>query len=384
MQRRPYGKTGYDVSLMGMGCMRLPRTFNGGRAEVDLEKAFEMIRYAAEHGVDYFDTAFGYHNQTSEAVLGEALAGGLREKVKIVTKLPPRESKTAGDMRNHLENTLKKLRTDYLDVYLVHGIGASSWEDVKRREIFKEYEKFKAEGLIKAIGFSYHGGPAIFKEMLAEYPWEMCMVQQNLLDVDKEVTAAAIAAAGEKGCALAVMEPLRGGGLATAPKSVQALYESHPVKRTPVEWAFYHLINYPQISVIISGMSSLEQIKENIEIFSGQGAKPNCLSDQDKELLAKVRAAYDSMQAIPCTACEYCMPCKQNVAIAAAFTQYNDGVKFENFDQPRRSYWFGKTALGIDAGRCTECGECSPKCPQGLDIPSQLKVARKALDGWVE
>jgi predicted aldo/keto reductase-like oxidoreductase len=364
--------------------MRLPRVFKDGKAEVDLEKAFEMIRYAAEHGVDYFDTAFGYHNQTSESVLGEALAGGLREKVKIVTKLPPRESKTAGDIRKHLENTLKKLRTDYMDVYLIHGIGAGSWEEVKRREIFKEYEKFKAEGLIKAIGFSYHGGPAAFKEMLAEYPWEMCMVQQNLLDVDKEVTAEAITLAGEKGCALAVMEPLRGGGLATAPKSVQALFESHPIKRTPVEWAFYHLINYPQISVIISGMSSLEQIKENIEIFSRPDAKPGCLSDKDKELLAKVRAAYDSMQAIPCTACEYCMPCAQNVGIAAAFTQYNDGVKFENFDQPRRSYWFGKIALGIDAGRCTECGDCSPKCPQGIDIPAQLKVARKALDGWVE
>jgi NAD-dependent dihydropyrimidine dehydrogenase PreA subunit len=172
--------------------------------------------------------------------------------------------------------------------------------------------------------------------------------------------------------------------LATAPKSVQAMYESFSVKRSPVEWAFYHLLDYPQISVIISGMTTLEQLKDNIEIFSRPDAVPNCLSQEEKELLTKVRVAYDSMQAIPCTACEYCMPCKQNVPIAAALTQYNDGIKFENFDQPRRSYWFSKNFLGMDAGRCTACGECEPKCPQGIDIIKKLKVAHEALDGWVE
>ena len=382
MNTRLYGKTGYKVSALGMGCMRLPRIYKDGKATVDLEKAFEMIRYSVEHGINYFDTAYSYHNQTSESVLGEALDGGLREKVKIVTKQPVFAMKTQADIRRNLENTLKKLRTDYIDVYLIHNIHAACWDEIQRRKIYEEYEKFREEGMIKAIGFSYHGGFPLFREVLNAYPWDMCQVLQNLLDVDREATAESIKLAGEKGCALAIMEPLRGGNLAKTPKAVKELYDAFPIKRTPVEWAFRHLINYPQVSVILSGMSTLEQIKENIELFSRPDSVPGCMSKEEKDLLAKVKAAYDSIVTIPCTGCEYCMPCPNGVNIPQAFALYNDAIRFASYDQSKRKYWFSSKVEGADL--CKECGECEPKCPQGIEIIDQLKVAHEALAGWIE
>ena len=383
MNYRQYGKLGYEVSALGMGCMRLPRLYKDGKAVVDTEKAFEIIRYAAAHGVNYFDTAFGYHNQTSESVLGEALDGGLREKVHIATKQPVGVMTTQGAIRQNLENTLKKLRTDYIDVYLIHNINASCWDEVQRRNIFKEYEKFRDEGLIHAIAFSYHGEAELFPEILAAYPWDMCQVQQNLLDTDHEATENAITLAGQKGCALVIMEPLRGGGLASAPAAVRAVYDTYPVKRSPAEWAFRHVLNYPQVSTILSGMTTLEQLKENLEIFSKPDAVPGCLSVEEKALLVKVKAAYESIATIPCTGCEYCMPCPNGVNIPRVFALYNDAVRFENLEPSKRAYWFN-TQARCDASRCVACGACEPKCPQGIDIIHQLQVAHEALKGWIE
>ncbi|MCL2352101.1 MAG: aldo/keto reductase [Firmicutes bacterium] len=385
MNRRPFGKTGYSVSALGMGCMRLPRLYgeNQSRAAVDLEKAFGMIRYAVEHGVDYFDTALTYHNRQSEAALGEALDGGLREKVRIATKQPTHVMKTKADIRRNLESTLIKLRTDYLDVYLIHNVNPSNWDEIKRRGIYAEYEKFRDEGMIRAVGFSFHGGPELFGEVLAEYPWDMCQVQMNLIDCDRETTAEAVTLAGQKGCALAVMEPLKGGGLANAPGPVESLYDAFPVRRAPVEWAFRYLLDYPQISTVLSGMTTLDQLKENIEIFSKPDAVPGCLSGGERELLGKVKAAYDSIGTVPCTGCGYCMPCPQGVDIPGAFTLYNDGMRFGDFGQPRRRYWFAAGAAA-DAGRCVACGECEKKCPQGIEVTERLKTAHKALEGWIE
>ena len=384
MNYRPYGKLGYEVSSLGLGCMRLPRVPDGnGGMKVDLEKAFELIRYAAEHGITYFDTAFGYHNQTSEAVLGEALEGKYRSKVKIATKQPFNVMKTQGDIRRNLENTLKKLRTDYIDVYLIHNIQAGVWDEIKRRKVYEEYEKFREEGMIKAIGFSYHGGYDTFSDIMNTYDWDMCQVQQNLLDVDQEVPEKAIKLAGEKETALVIMEPLRGGGLVNAPAPVKEVYGSAPVQRPAVEWAFRHLINYPQISTILSGMSTLEQLKDNIEIFSKPDAVPGCLSPEEKDVIARAKKAYESIVTIPCTGCEYCLPCPKGVNIPGVFSRYNDGHMFGAFDQPRRSYMFlGRS--GGDATNCVACGACETKCPQHIDIINQLKIAHKALEGWVE
>ena len=384
MLYRTFGKLGYDVSQLGMGCMRLPRIYSeDGRATVDREKAYELIRYAADHDVNYFDTAFGYHNQTSEEVLGEALEGERRSRVKIATKQPFFVMKTVADIRRNLENTLKKLRTDYIDVYLIHNIQQGSWPKIREREVIREYEKFRDEGLIRAIGFSYHGNFHAFKEILEFYPWDMCQVQQNIIDVDKEVTEQAIRIAGKRGTGLVIMEPLRGGGLACASDSVRNCYDAYPEPRTPAQWAFLHLIDYPQISTILSGMTTMEQLKENIGIFSNPKAHSGCLTLEEKVIIARAKEAYESRATIPCTACEYCLPCPNGVNIPGVFERYNAGSMTDDFANPKRAYMFLERA-GQGASNCVECGVCEQKCPQHIKIIQSLKASHNTLSGWVE
>ncbi|MDR1205509.1 MAG: aldo/keto reductase [Peptococcaceae bacterium] len=380
MQKRHYGKTGYDVSLLGMGCMRLPRLADG---TVHREKAYELIRYAVDHGVSYFDSAYGYHNRASEEILGEAVEGERRKKIKIATKQPLGVMTDQAAIRKNLENTLKKLRTDYLDVYLIHGIGAGIWPEIKERAILKEYEKFREEGLIKAIGFSYHGNYDSFHEILTSYNWDMCQVQHNFLDTDREVTAKGLELAGERGVALVIMEPLRGGNLAAGSKAVNQIYADAPVKRPPVEWAFRYVAGFPQVSTVLSGMTTLEQLKENIEIFSKPDMLPGNLSNADLAMLAQIKQAYESVVTIPCTSCEYCLPCPQNVQIPAVFQRYNTAMMFENFEPSKRTYMF-LTRGGTDASNCAECGTCETKCPQNIPIIKHLKTVHEALSGWVE
>ena len=385
MQYRKYGKTGFESSLLGLGCMRLPRVVGQSpdSAPVDREKAYELIRYAAEHGINYFDTAYGYHRETSEEILGEALEGGLRKNVKIVTKQPINVMKTQADIRTNLENTMKKLRTDFIDVYLIHNIGDGSWDEIRERKIYGEYVKFKEEGLIGSIGFSFHGTHKVFKDILGTYDWDMCQIQQNMLDVNFEATEQAIFDAGEKGCALVIMEPLKGGGLAGGPKSVMDIYESSGIERKAVEWAFRHLVDYPQVSSILSGMTTMEQLKENIAMFSQPDMVAGCLSAEEKDIIAKATAAYKAIVTIPCTTCEYCLPCPNGVNIPGIFSRYNDGMMFENFAQPQRSYML-LNRLGKGFEKCVECGICESKCPQHIEIIEQLKLAHESLKGWIE
>ena len=384
MQYRKYGKTGFDVSALGMGCMRFPRiTDENGNVSVDREKAIELIQYAADHGVNYFDSALTYHNRESETLLGEALDGERRKKIRIATKQPVRAVKETGDIRRNLEATLKKLRSDYIDVYLLHNIQSGTWNEFKQLEFLEEYEKFRQEGLIKNIGFSYHGNFESFNEIVHAYPWSMCQVQQNLLDCDREVTSEVFRVAGKSGIALVIMEPLRGGGLANTPPPVRELYDNHPVSRPAHEWAFRYLLDKPEVSCILSGMTTLDQLKENIAIFSQSDIMPGHLSSGDHLLLSNVKNAYESIVTIPCTTCEYCVPCPQNVNIPRIFSLYNQGMMFGNFDQPQRSYMFARNA-GEDAGKCIKCGACETKCPQQISIMEKLTESHAALDGWYE
>jgi len=258
-----------------------------------------------------------------------------------------------------------------------------SWDAIQQREIFKELDKFKQEGLVRNVGFSYHGDANTFKDVAAKYPWDMCKVQHNMLDIAREVTAEGIELAGKLGLGVAIMEPLRGGGLAHAPAVVQEVYDKAGIKRSPAEWAFRHLVNMPDISVIVSGMTTLEQLKENIAMFSQNDMVPNCLTDAEAQTIADARSAYESIITIPCTTCNYCVPCPAGVQIPGVFSAFNDAHRFEVFNQPRRAYMFMRNAGG-DATKCTNCGICLEKCPQEIDIPKELQTAHNALEGWHE
>ena len=382
MQYRTLGKTGLKVSLLGMGCMRLPFIDSDGKNGVDLPAAIELIQYAANNGINYFDTAFGYHGGQSEAILGEALEHK-RKDVVYVTKQPFWEMHDDATIRRNLENTLKKLRTDYIDMYLLHRIMPPSWDAIQQREIFRQLDDFKREGLIKHVGFSYHGDYETFTDVVAKYPWEMAKVQHNMLDMTREVTPAGVELAGKLGLGVAIMEPLRGGGLAHAPRSVQEVYDHAAIRRSPAEWAFRYLVNMPEISVITSGMSNMQQLKENIAMFSQPDMVAGCLTPAEAQVIADARVTYNSIVTIPCTACNYCIPCPFGVQIPNIFGLYNDAHRFEHFDQPRRAYMFMKNAGG-DASKCVGCGVCLEKCPQEIDIIEDLKVANAALDGWKE
>jgi len=385
MLYRELGKTGYKASLLGMGCMRLPYIDSSDMTKgVDREKAYEMIQYAVDHGINYFDSAQGYHNGDSEAVLGEALDNAkIRDKVWITTKHPFWAKSEPDQIRKNLESTLKKLRTDHLDTLLMHGIGPGNWNDILEWDIWSIFEKFKSEGLINHIGFSYHGNYDHFKEVVNHYPWELCLVMHNLLDVDREVTAKGIQLASDLGVAVTIMEPLRGGGLSNAPKVVAEVYDGYSVKRCPSEWAFRYLANMQGVNSIVSGMSNIDQLKENLAIFSGDDLIPGCVSQAEHDIINAARKAYQSIVTIPCTTCNYCLPCPQGVAIPTAFSLYNDGNRFEFYDQVRRSYMFNRRG-GRGAEKCNECGECIKKCPQNINIPEQLKVAHEMLKNWEE
>jgi hypothetical protein len=385
MLYRKLGNTGFDVSLLGMGCMRLPYIDNNDLTKgVQLEQAFELIRAAVDGGINYFDTAQGYHAGNSEAILGEALdLPGLREKVWITTKHPFWQPCPPDRVRQNLENTLKKLRTDYLDTLLIHGIGPGIWQRLQDDGVFNLYEKLREEGLIRRVGFSYHGNFTHFKEVVDRYPWEVCLVMHNMLDIDREVTAEGIPYAASKGIAVTVMEPLRGGGLCYAPRPVAAVYDAAPQKRTPTEWAFRYLADFPGAASIVSGISNMEQLKANLAIFSQQDMLPGHLAPDEKETITKARQAYESIVTIPCTGCNYCLPCPQRVGIPNTFKLYNDGHRFEFFDQVRRSYMFARRG-GSGAEKCNECGVCVDKCPININIPAELKTAHAKLGGWDE
>ncbi len=377
MLYRPYGKQGFDVSTFGMGCMRLPQiTKEDGTTHINHEESIKMIRYAIDNGVNYLDSSYVYNAGESELVIGEALQDGYRKKVHIGTKVPPRILKSKDEMRPILETQLKRLGTDYIDAYLVHHLDVEHWEQAKLLRMLEEMEKFKAEGLIGAICFSYHGQYDCFREIVNAYDWAMCQVQHNFLDGDKEVTDEGLSLAHDKGMAVVVMEPLRGGRLANATPEVKALYETYPDKRSAAEWAFRYVYNYPQVSCVLSGVTTMEQLVEDIAIF--QNAYPNVMTPPEKKLIRDVKASYQSRIRVGCTGCDYCMPCPNNVPIPSIFAAYNKASMFDDLAAGKRDYARASARFG-GAELCIECGLCESQCPQQLHIMDELKNAQKAL-----
>ncbi len=317
MLYRPFGQTGEEVSILGFGCMRLP-VIDGRRDHIDTRVATEMLRYAIDNGVNYLDTAYPYHGASfdapgaSEGFVGQVLQDGYREKVLVATKLPPWLVGTRRDMDELLAGQLERLRTQFVDCYLLHGLKEEVWHDLARLGVRGFLDAAKADGRIRYAGFSYHDEPQCFAPIVDGYDWDFCQIQYNYMDIEYQAGAAGLAYASEKGLGVIVMEPLKGGRLAgSPPESVRAVWDSAPVTRTPVEWALRFVWDDVRVSTLLSGMSTMEQVVENVRLASS--GKASSLLPEELELFAKVRAAYRARTVVDCTACGYCLPVRREL-----------------------------------------------------------------------
>lgn len=369
MEKRSIGKTGVEASVLGLGCMRFP-VVNGDNNVIDEEKAIEMIRYAVDHGINYVDTAFPYHGGNSEALVGKALKDGYRERIHLVTKSPSWLHETEADLDKYLDMQLERLGVECIDIYLLHTLNQKYWDNYLKLNVFDFINRAKASGKIKHIGFSFHDDYPVFEKIIEAYPWDLCMLQLNYMDMAEQAGLKGLKHAESLGIPVIVMEPLKGGMLATPSEEIAAIWNKSTLKMSPVEWALSYVANFENVKVILSGMSTLEQLKENIEM--GSRLKINRLDEEALAIVKEVENTYKSRVKVPCTQCEYCMPCPQGVQIPRVFTLYNKAHIFSAMDAVKAQYHqFLKPEM--QASNCIACGACEPKCPQKIQIIDALK-----------
>ncbi len=378
MQYRRFGKLDWEGSALGFGAMRLPSA-KGDPANVDDPESIRMIRYAIDHGVNYVDTAYGYHSGQSERIVGRALLDGYRDKVKVATKLPVGLVESASDFDRLLNEQLERLQTK-IDFYLLHGLRGKNWPKVRDLGVLSWAEGAMADGRIGYLGFSFHDDFEAFKEIVNGYDnWILAQIQYNYMDVEFQAGRHGLEYAANKGLAVVVMEPLRGGRLAKEPpEQVAKVWASAAQKRTLAEWGLLWVWNQPEVSVVLSGMSTMEQVVENVVVAERSG--PGKLTADELTLFDSVNEAYHGLIPIPCTGCRYCMPCPNGVGISTILQIYNEAMMY---DDPRsgRFRYRGPDGLKEEqhADQCTECGECLVACPQGIDIPEWLKKVHELL-----
>jgi len=381
VKQRILGKTGESMSILGFGCMRLP-VAGPDPSYIDEDLALAMIRKAIDRGVNYVDTAWPYHGAkgfanpgASEPLVAKALAGGYREKVKVATKLPTWLVNTRADMNRFLDLQLKRLQTSCIDFYLAHTLNARFWETMKLADLGGFFEEARKDGRIKHVGFSFHDRFSVFQEIVEGYDWDFVQIQYNYLDQAYQAGAEGVKLAARKGLGLVIMEPLRGGFLTNhVPDALRAHLAGVRPAWSLADWALRWLWNRPEISVVLSGMSTMEQVEENLNIACGAEA----FTDADEAAVAFVRDVFLGRIKVGCTGCGYCLPCPEGVNIPRNFTLYND--YFLSDDEKARGvikYVYGNLALAPDemADRCRRCGQCEEKCPQQLPVGEAMRQA---------
>ena len=368
-------KYGNKVSILGYGCMR----FTSKGMKLNFEKAEKEIMEAYKAGVNYYDTAYVYNG--SEELLGKVLEKNkIRDKVFIATKLPHYLIKTKKDIEEKFNEELKRLRTDHIDYYLMHMLtDVKTWERLKDLGVEDWIKEKKKSGQIKQIGFSYHGNSDMFCKLIDSYDWDFCMIQYNYLDENSQAGKTGLHYAAKKGLPVNIMEPLRGGRLVNQlPDKAKKLFDNYDKKMSPAEWSFKWLWNQKEILCVLSGMNSIEMVKENTSYAERSDEE---FGEKEQELLKQVVDAINEKMKVPCTGCRYCMPCPRKVDIPGTFSAYNKYYTDSKFVGLKE--YFMCTALRKDttsASNCIECGKCEKHCPQGIQIRKELKNARKKLE----
>lgn len=362
MLYRQISSSGERLPVLGMGCMRLPQTPEG---RVDLEEAVALIRAAIDGGASYIDTAVPYHGGESEQVVGMALADGYRDRAFLATKLPAKRVESREEMDRYLDDSLRRLGTDHLDAYLIHSLTKSRWNRLWDMEVDLFLDEAKADGRIRYAGFSFHDTPGSFREIVDAYAWDLCQVQYNYLDTGYQAGTAGIRYAAEKGLAVVVMEPLRGGMLAAPPESVREIFAAAPVRRSPAAWGLSWVLDHPEVTTVLSGMNTPEQLAENLA--TAEEGLPGSLSPDEHAIVRRARDVFREKIRVPCTACRYCMPCPAGVNIPECLARLNDIALFGNREH---AGFFYRHVLGDTgyASLCAECGACEEICPQGIRV----------------
>ena len=368
--RRRYKNTNLTVPLLGFGCMRLP-TLSPDRPDIDYTTAKKMIDTAMKAGCNYFDTAYMYHGGRSEKCLGELLQAYSRDSYYLTDKLPVWFARKSADLEKIFNEQLARCKTDYFDFYLLHSLGAANWKTAKRFKAYEFLAQKKKEGKIRKLGFSFHDTPELLKEIIQAHPWDFVQLQVNYLDWELYRSREQYEIAAKAGVPVIVMEPLRGGALASlSPDAAKILKKAEPGLST-ASWAFRFLAGLPNVLCILSGMTLPEHVEDNIRTFTP--IKP--LSDSDRKVLDEALAVYRKQLAVPCTSCKYCMPCPVGVEIPKIFGLYNQ------YKISGNKWLFSNNYNSIPedsrADACVNCGKCMKQCPQKIRIPDVLKKIAK-------
>ncbi|MDD5455219.1 MAG: aldo/keto reductase [Candidatus Ratteibacteria bacterium] len=379
MKYRRFGKLNEQVSALGFGCMRLPTTDDKGRdGAINEKETIRMVRSAVDRGVNYIDTAYPYHNGASEIVTGKALKDGYRKKVKLATKSPLWAVNSADDFDKFLNEQMRKLQTEHIDFYLLHSVDKKRWENtVLKFNLLKKAEDAIKWGKIGHLGFSFHDEAGPFKMIVDGYDnWEFCQIQYNYMDTESQAGTNGLKYAASKGLAIVVMEPLLGGRLANPPKEVKKIFEEYTVKYSPVQWALQWVWNHPEVSCVLSGMSNMQQLDENIQSADTLSDKP--LSNEDLKLIEQARKGFLKRQVIPCTKCGYCVPCPKGVDIPGVIDLYNSAVIYDDVGTSHFAYTHF-VPEEKRANMCDKCGVCEEKCPQSIKPGKLMDNIHKKL-----
>ena len=368
MNMRKMGNAGIELSALGFGCMRLPTLENGA---IDEKEAIRIIRDAIDNGLNYVDTAYYYHDQQSEVLVGKALQDGYREKVYLATKQPEYNIEKEEDFDNFLNTQLERLQTDHIDFYLLHALNRRTWDEkVVPFHVLDKMKKAKEDGRVRHLGFSFHDDFDTFKMIVDSFDgWEFCQIQMNYIDVENQATIRGLEAAHQKGLGVVIMEPLLGGKLANLSPQVK---ETLSPDRTPVEWALDFLWNRPEVSVILSGMGSEEMVEQNLEYASRSSV--GMLTGEQLAMLDNTRAVYQKMALVPCTGCAYCMPCPFGLDIPGIYEIYNQTVNDSQEDTVKKYY-----SMDTLADACRKCRKCEGICPQHIESSTLMPVIHEKI-----
>jgi uncharacterized protein len=376
MNYRSFGRLDWKPSALGFGTMRLP-TVGEDPSVIDEQQAITMLCTGIDGGINYVDTAYPYHGGKSETLVGKALQEGYRGKVDLATKMPPWLLESQADMTHRFEEQLQRMQTGHVEFYLLHALNAERWHKLRDAGVLEWAHERVREGRIGYLGFSFHDSNTVFREIVDAYQeWTFCQIQYNFLDEETQAGTDGLHYAASRGLGIVVMEPLRGGKLAVPNAEISAIWDAASTKRSAAEWALDWVWNHPEVSLLLSGMSTLAQVQQNLD--AAGTSETGMLAPGELDLIARVRDAYNALVRVPYTACSYCMPCPQGVDIPGTFQLVNEGSMFGSWDTQRKRYGQMKSE-GSSADSCIRCGACEEKCPQHISIRDQLANVAEQL-----